>query len=161
MADMNDLATFMERIAVPLQDVTSRRAANTADWILRQLVGITPADTGAALSNWKVSLDAPDFVEIPAYFPSPKGKVVKGVWIHLIEPTVTSRNNLPPTIDAGVAVIAQKQPGQTIFITNNVPYIVELNRGTSLQAPIDFVGRAIIAAEEISARATDYSIKNA
>lgn len=139
MANMGDLANFLDGIAEPLARIASQKAKEAAVFALTKLLESTPVDTGAALSNWKVSLDAPDFEAIPAYLPSPKGKVIRGVWLHLVDPFITRSNNAPPTMDVAKAVLLGKQPGQAIFITNNVEYIQELNHGSSLQAPIGFV----------------------
>lgn len=75
-------------------------------------------------------------------------------------PTVGTQNNTPaprsdnPNIGsararqaAGIAqVLSYKLPQGAIFVTNNVPYIVDLNGGSSAQAPAGFVEAAIDAA---------------
>ena len=82
--------------------------------------GGTPVDTGRARSNWLTSL----------------GKPRTG------------------TVEVGGApnprsTIAQRKPGQVIFITNNLPYIQRLNEGSSSQAPANFVEMAVMEGERV------------
>jgi hypothetical protein len=43
-----------------------------------------------------------------------------------------------------------KKPGEQIHITNNAPYIRQLNDGSSKQAPAGFVERAILIGRKVA-----------
>lgn len=84
----------------------------------------TPVDTGRAKANWRASNGAP---------------ITDADWSLKDQAgTDTSLRNR--------AVIRQKKPGQTVYITNNLDYIAALNRGKSSQAPALFVQRAVLDA---------------
>lgn len=88
---------------------------------LRQLTISTPVDTGRARWGWFVTVRSPSS-EIP-----PEGQYSV--------PDVTSRANVSVSADV------------TSYITNNVPYIVKLNDGSSKQQPARFVERAAASAQ--------------
>ena len=90
-------------------------AARFAVNLANELSSQTPIDTGAARSNWAISVDVPDT------------SFDKGKTDGRIKSKPVSRlNNF-----------------RTLFITNNAPYIVRLNEGHSPQAPARFVERAV------------------
>lgn len=83
--------------------------------------GGTPVDTGWARSNW-----------IPSIGTSPESPAGS-------KENVTDAQRL-----SGEGEVLGYQFGQgTVYITNNVPYIKDLNEGTSQQAPEGFVQKAI------------------
>lgn len=88
---------------------------------LRQLTISTPVDTGRARWGWFVTVRSPS-TEIP-----PEGQYSI--------PDVASRTNITVSADS------------TSYITNNVPYIVELNDGSSKQQPARFVERSAASAQ--------------
>lgn len=88
---------------------------------LRQLTISTPVDTGRARWGWFVTVGVPS-TEIP-----PEGQYSI--------PDVASRTNITVSADS------------TSYITNNVPYIVELNDGSSKQQPARFVERSAASAQ--------------
>lgn len=76
---------------------------------------------GTARGNWRVSIGGPD-----------------GQISFLLDPVGGT------TIAAAEAEIARYTlPTQSLYIQNNVPYIVPLNDGSSTQAPAGFVQAAI------------------
>lgn len=149
MADLLDLANDMSLLSGRIDAFRKQTTEDVALTILSDLVQVTPVDTGTALSNWLLTVGAPAAALVPAHFPSPKGRVKRGVWEHAVDPVATAQANVTPTMDAAKAVLATKQPGQTIFITNGVSYISELDQGSSVQAPSGFVDRAIILGEDV------------
>lgn len=102
-----------------------------AEDIDRGVILETPVDVGTARSNWVVSLTSPEGDFIQAYVPG--DRLGKG-----------ERRNAFAAIIQGRGVIQSRQPGQTIFIQNNAPYIGILNDGYSAQSPALFVESAII-----------------
>ena len=94
--------------------------------------GGTPVDTGWARANWVPNIDSPNR--------DGGGNRARG-----------SRISQTPGRRAeqqeGIASVATRYKlGQTVYISNNVPYIVRLDQGSSTQAPSGFVQRAIIKA---------------
>lgn len=78
------------------------------------LVNTTPVDTGRARSNWMPSLNVPN--------------------VRIVEPgDITS-------VDT---VFSKYKIGDTILITNSLPYIKFLNAGSSRKAPAGFVEDAL------------------
>jgi hypothetical protein len=108
------------------------------------LTEVTPADVGDAISNWQVSIEAPARGVIPAFAPSPRGRMIHGKWTHTVDPQITRSNNAPIAQAKAQAILEGKQPGQSIFITNELPYIKKLDSGSSDQAPAGFFDRALI-----------------
>jgi hypothetical protein len=106
-------------------DQITRQVALAAD---RQVVLSTPVDTGRARGNWQPSLGAPA-----------EGTLELG----------QARANPESTVGAYVG----GRPTSVIFITNNLPYIVPLNNGSSQQAPPEFVAIAIDSALRAARRA--------
>lgn len=103
------------------------------------LVLSTPVDEGTARSNWQVALDAPIRSEIPPYAPG------KGLGIG-------ESANAQGALAQGQAAIGQYKNGQTIYISNNLPYINRLNDGWSAQAPAGFVEKAVQLASDVIRR---------
>lgn len=139
MADLNGFATRMDRRAAGLAKAapeTQRAAARAA---LGAVVVATPADTGKARSNWRVSLGRPQDGTRPPYAP--------GEHLGLKE-----SSNAEAAIAAGNAVIDQHQKG-FIILQNNLDYIGRLNEGSSAQAPAGFI--------EVAVAAGKASVKNA
>lgn len=130
-----NLNEFSQRIRVVAKDVNEnvnrlvRRVALVVD---RQIVLATPVDTGRARANWLVALGAPPSGEVPA----PGGGEAASV-----------------ALAAANAVVGRREPGQDIWIGNNVPYIGRLNDGYSKQAPANFVETAMLAGAKMVANA--------
>ena len=105
-----------------LEAEVNKLARATTINVLKGVVLATPVDTGRARGNWQVSISKP------------------------IE-SQNSVNDLSggSTISKGVAkTLAQKKVKYPIFwVVNNLPYIEELNKGSSKQAPVKFVETVI------------------
>ncbi len=86
--------------------------------------GGTPVDTGWARSNWLINIGSP--------ITSPSGDVGQP------SPSAQSAGQ------ASMLVYSVLQG--PVWISNNVPYIVFLNEGSSKQAPAGFVQRSIARA---------------
>ncbi len=99
-----------------VQNVTQ----NLAREALTGIVNLTPVKSGRARGNWQVSIANPTTQEVDRL--DPVGKT---------------------TIDEGLAEIASAAPFQSIWITNNVPYIGRLEHGHSKQAPSGMVATTL------------------
>lgn len=83
-----------------------------------------PFLTGQSSANWKTAIGAPD----TSWDPGPN-----------------SAGGQHSADEAKKALVALAL-GQTVYISNNVPYIMELNQGSSSKAPAGFVETAIVNA---------------
>lgn len=116
--NMGNLATRVARNA----DRVVRKAALAAD---QAVVLQTPVDTGRARANWIASLDAPAIGTVDAEDKTGQSSIVKA---------------------AGTIADYDGDRNAEVHLTNNLPYILPLNEGSSAQAPADFVRRALKAA---------------
>jgi hypothetical protein len=87
--------------------------------ILQTVILATPVDTGRARGGWQVGLGSSPRAQT--------GRLDRGGGA---------------AIAAGRATLAGRRSEQTVFITNNVNYVVFLNQGSSAQAPANFVAKA-------------------
>lgn len=113
-------------------ETNAAKATRTAGLaVLASVVPATPVDTGRARSNWFVGLNAPRRDTI-GY------------------PTITAGD--PIDRDGSVAlaegrgVIAAVKIRDSLWISNNLPYILKLNAGWSPQAPAGYVETAVTSA---------------
>jgi hypothetical protein len=105
-----DVSNFIEKTKANA-DVVVRKFALEA---LSRLVMKTPVRTGCARGNWNVSIGEPD-ASYDLDKTDPQGD---------------------STISEGLSVVEQAlATGPSIFITNNLPYIMALEYGWSKQAP--------------------------
>lgn len=132
---MASLDEFSRRIVVRARNVADnadrlvRRVALVAD---QAVVTATPVDTGRARSNWIVQIGGPATDAIEPYSPGDRGS--------------TGAANVQAALDQGEAAIRDYRAGQEIHITNNLPYIGDLNKGSSAQAPENFVELSVLEA---------------
>ncbi len=108
------------QIANGLERGAARLLGEMAKEVGERLVIATPVDTGFARANWRPSINAP--AEVP---------------VSQLDATGAA------TIAKITTVGRRARAGDTIFITNNAPYIGALNAGSSPQAEAKFVEKAI------------------
>ena len=113
-----DLSAFNAGIEEEVNEVKRKAALQ----VLASVTLATPVDSGRARGNWNVSIDTP-----------------------VTSSSENTDKSGGSTIGKGSGVISRVLPGGTIYITNNLPYIVSLNDGSSKQAPKKFVERAVQA----------------
>lgn len=130
MANLDALKQRIQDVSARLHHEASRCAIETAWKIHQRLVEVTPVDTTNAVSNWDLTLYFPNLSEHDPYFPGFLGS--------------TATLSRGATLREGLAELKAKKPGEPIFIANNVDYILDLNAGTSKQAPPGFVEEAIL-----------------
>ncbi len=121
MAKAKEFAKNMSRRGKSVQANAEKTKRKAALLVLRNLVLSTPVDTGRARSNW------------------------------LVEVQKVSRDTVDPTspqvtLANGDTKVRSSSPGKFIAVSNNLPYIGPLNRGTSAQAPAMFVESAVMLA---------------
>lgn len=125
--NINNITGVFKRISADISDFTERETIRYILTLRNQLISDppigTPIDTGWATNNWWYSESGP-----ATGFAS----------------DVSAAKQRQ---DADTQSIANfKLNGQTVHITNNVPYIGRLNDGYSKQTPAGFVDRAILTA---------------
>ncbi len=133
-----DLADSMDKLADEIGKAASDHAVKTALTIVGDLVYHTPVDTSQALSNWDVTIGAPA--------DDPHGPYVAG------KHGSTQRQSAAQALAMAKRTLEDKKPGQSIFIANNLPYIVPLNQGSSAQVPAGFVERAVLLGRKMKAK---------
>lgn len=136
--DLNALASAVQAIspkaaqslrgeALRLGLSTDTLVKKVAVATLRTVVKTTPRLSGQARANWQVKVSRLGPAKTPLL-----GKLdFQG----------------DATIAVGSARIngTKRKPGQTVWISNALDYIEELNDGKSQQEPAGFVGRALLA----------------
>ena len=99
--------------------------------VLTRVVMMSPVDTGRFRGNWTVSIGSVD----SSVSAEDKSRVLGAI--------VPASGDVDPsggaTIARGSAVIPGASAGQSIFITNNLPYARRLEHGWSKQAPAGMV----------------------
>jgi hypothetical protein len=104
--------------------------------MLEYLVRVTPVDTSEALSNWVVALGGSGYGAQP------------------IPPHVLGSSGSSAEASAAIAIANAKealrkaQPRKALAIINAVPYLKQLNEGSSAQAPAGFVEAAILVGRQ-------------
>lgn len=135
----HDLETFSGTIGG--YGITIRKNVNSlikrvAVAVLDEIVRDTPADTGAARSNWLCSIVEENTDVVPPHAP--------GRHLGLSETA-----NYAQAVHDGTAIIQTRQSGQDVIIQNNLDYMSLLNDGSSKQAPANFVESAIQAGARV------------
>lgn len=101
---------------------------------MQTLQSATPVDTGHARSAWTPTVGSPADERLDR--PSDEGDAKSAASGRLAE------NRARAEAIAGSYLL----PQGTVFISNNVPYVIFLDQGSSSQAPSNFIERALFAA---------------
>jgi hypothetical protein len=108
----------------------NRLAQNVVIKMAENLIEHTPVDITTAVSNWQASLNTPPTFDLPAIYPGSQGS--------------TAGPSRLEALGHVQRAVAEKQPGEVIFLSNLTPYIETLNTGTSKQEPAGFFERGIV-----------------
>ena len=130
MATLRQFANRIRRIGRRVERNGPAIARQVAILVDQAVVTSTPVDTGRARSNWQAHLGAPVSGTVDALFPGRGGS--------------TGEQNTAASLAAARAVISGFRGESSIHITNNLEYIEDLNRGSSAQAPAQFVESAVL-----------------
>lgn len=109
------LAAFSKKVQLDQVSLQKKVALQ----ILTGVVTKTPVDTGRARGGWQVDIDGFNFQAIDS----------------------DKAGN--STINEGLQRLQNLQPNQVVRIGNNVVYITELEKGSSLQAPTGMVATTV------------------
>lgn len=107
-----------------LEDVISQEGRKLGVNIDRRLVLETPRDTGSAKASWLVA------------YGQPSNKIVD---VNGNEADTAAAQ----AIEKGALEASKFKAGDTLYITNNQPYIERLNEGWSEQAPSRYIDQII------------------
>lgn len=133
----DDFFSRMTTLSTTIRAEVEGEVSKVALAIDSAVVLATPRDTGRAASNWLASRGAPRYAIVPPL------------------------ENPDDAIAEAAAAISGYKSGETIFIANNVPYIADLNKGSSTQAPAGFVEAAVAAGRAQIAQAKIRAAKRA
>lgn len=126
---LRSLANHLEGRAKAINKEGTAKLNEVALVILARLVYVTPVDTSRALSNWQIGLGAPVLSAIEPFYTGEAGS--------------TKDASAKAAIHAAKAVLLTRLPGQSIYLSNALPYIERLNNNHSPQAPAGFVEAAV------------------
>lgn len=140
MTTVDQFAARMGELGRSVESGRARLLREAALRIDQTLVLATPVDTGRARSNWIVSINAPVNQPRPAFAPT---SPLNSSALTLLNNRFGERENAAAALAASAGTIASVSPGDTIFISNNLPYIGELDDGKSPQAPAGYIREAI------------------
>ena len=125
-----------ERIAEILRKEVKRGMKMAVVECMRQLSISTPVDTGRARFGYFCTVRSPSS-SVPAAAPGGwKGESKGGTAYYAV-----------PDIAVRIGEMGDFTVSDTLYITNNVPYIKRLNDGSSKQQPARFVERAAASAQ--------------
>lgn len=116
-----------KNVMLKLGDHTNENVRALAIDLDQRIVLKTPVDTGRARSNWLV-----------------------GLGVARRETIQSQDQSGAHAIQEGARTIAQSKPYQNIWISNNLPYIGELEVGHSRQAPTGMVRQSISEALSVA-----------
>jgi hypothetical protein len=124
MASPAQFANRMRKLGRIVEANSSRLVQKASTAILETVVTATPVDEGDAKSNWQTKIDEPASDILPSMDLTGAAAISNGK--NVIAGYDGTKNSV-------------------VHITNNLPYIGLLNRGSSQQAPAAFVEMAVSA----------------
>lgn len=127
--DFQGLSKSLDKLSKRIVVNSDKRKRITALAIDQNAVQETPVDEGRARSNWQVSLGSPITTEIEAYAKGTKGS--------------TSSANTQAALTQAQNVLSKSAGDKSVYIVNNLPYIVPLNEGHSAQVNPGWIDRSI------------------
>lgn len=127
--NLKDLANSIGKLKSSLKSSVNEHTKQRAMILLAHLTEDTPVDTSKAISNWQVGLGRAITREIPAHYPGRRGS--------------SKMASQGVAVVYGQLLLHDRRQGQAIHITNNASYILDLNAGSSMQAPSGFIEKAI------------------
>jgi hypothetical protein len=149
-ASMNQLASFCTDLIDRIPVAANKRKSDAVLSIENALTQTTPIDEGYAISNWQVTRNTPAREVIEPYAPSEMG--VHDHHVH--GPVGGGPLNAAGAMNAARTALQDVKPGETVYISNPLPYIEVLNvDGTSDQASPGFVERSITLGVDVAGRA--------
>jgi hypothetical protein len=123
MGDLNQFASNMNRLAARVAKNAPKVTRSVAGRITTQLGLGTPVATGKAVSNWQVGIEFPKTSEREAFSEDTLGLG-----------RTEGANRSAMLAESRAAIKGYRQEEGSLFISNNVDYILDLERGKSAKA---------------------------
>jgi hypothetical protein len=127
-----------DRYAKNLRKVVGQKHRKVTFAIFRGIIFRTPKDTGRAMASWMIQQDSPDN-SIPSF--DTKSKKSRGA---------SAGDSLRRMSSVNV------QPFSKTYLTNNLPYPIYLEKGSSEQRPDGFVKITIAEVKEKTGNIFEY-----
>jgi hypothetical protein len=141
MADLLALEKLCNDLPDRIEQAASDLVCEVIIQMATNLIEHTPVDITTAASNWIASLNTPNLFELPAIVPGTAGS--------------TAGQSRSEAVEHVRRVVADKEPGEAVWLSNIVPYMVYLtNYGTSKQEPAGFFERGVLVGVSYAATAT-------
>ncbi len=128
MAFSADITAFIKKAQGNADAAVRAVAVEVADRVIDR----TPVESGAARGNWTGGIGAPDLAKTGRL--DPGGAVTRA---------------------AVAAALASAKAGDVLYVTNTLPYILNLEHGSSKQAPTGMVSTTLREAADIVRTVTD------
>lgn len=134
-SDLKSLSKWLDKLGQRVVEGAENLNKETVVAVINRLAEATPVDTGLARSNWQVGVGVmpsgtrKPFAPIPSRWkpPYPAGG------------SRSERRNLLGVSSAAQGALRGYKDGQSIYITNNLPYIERLDAGHSPQSPAGWI----------------------
>lgn len=111
-----------------MEQLTERVVTKITLDVTANLIETTPVDTGWARANWVPAIGTPSTSDVSGVQPTTQ----------MATSAVAMQQQAVATVATGYRLAMGR-----VFVSNNVPYILALNSGSSKQAPAGLVQRAI------------------
>ena len=132
MSTMKGFSKRIIQIAAGVEQNSNALVRKTVITVASAVALRTPVDTGRARANWRTQVGSALTAQPGAFPAGSKGSTEAAAAGQAIAEAVR-------------AVDGFNKSGTPVFISNNLPYIEALNRGSSTQAPEGFIESAIDA----------------
>lgn len=126
MTTLTVFAQNMNQLAAAVQQNIPKMMRGVAEAVVDSVANSTPQLTGQAAGNWKTTVGSPS----SAWDQGP--------------------NSPSTSLADAAAALSTLREGQVIYISNNVPYIVDLNQGSSAKAPAGFVEMSVMSGVHVA-----------
>lgn len=130
MATLKDLTKRMNAVSERIEVAASNKVKEVVAVMVNHLAYHTPVDTSQALSNWQAAINSPNLTSVPAHVPGMLG--------------YTMTASAQETVARAANIVKIKEPGQSVYISNNLDYIRRLENGGWSKQPGGMMAGAIM-----------------
>lgn len=133
--DLNQMGIRFGKLALAVQADINAHVVEVATRVMYELVQRTPVDVGTARSNWQLTLGSPGPRVVAAYRPfQSRWKPIPAANYYDRGGSRAETGNLRAVTTLAGRFLRIRKPDQTIYISNNLPYIERLADGWSRQS---------------------------
>jgi hypothetical protein len=138
MTTLGSLEKTLQDYQKKIDKRVSEICQKVANTVLESVVLNTPVDTSQALSNWQVTFLKPSAGTRTAYYVGSRGS--------------TEAESASQTLAVGRNRIKLKSKGESLFISNQLDYILKLEYGNRFSKPGMFAAKAVQKGLEVLAK---------